>query len=247
MTTTPLPYSYNRGKQEGSVFIFNRDSTRHEDGESSDDEVYQMKSVRSRSKRGPESKDNDPQDTISHELHPGDTLPSLSLKYNCKVSEIKRINHIWNANELSARNNILIPVAKHSLLLEPDSGKCPAPATIDAPEQKIDIRTISIKSLGDSANTEQFLARMNADIETLLKETREKTRKSSMNEVKTALTVERIFPKQVSKSRTGLSYSTIALIFLGFCFVFVGIPITLVYWDVVMEGILKTVPKNKGG
>ena len=105
-------------------------------------------------------------------------------------------------------------------------------------EKKVDIRTISIKSLGDSVDTKKFLERMNNDIETLLRETREKTQKSSLSEVKTALTVERIFPKQVHSSRTGLSFCNIIVITGLFCSVFIGLPALLViYWESVINGV----------
>lgn len=229
MTTARLPYSYNKGSsQQGSVYIFNKD----EDGSSSENEDIPLKSVRSRTKQLKE--DKNVMDTISHVLQPSDTLSSLSIKYNCKVSELKRVNHIWNANELSARDSVLIPIVKHSLLLDQDNNN--DDIVKDTP-QPVDIRTISIKSLTDSGDTEMFLDRMNKDIETLLAATRDKTKKSSLTEVQSALTVERIFPEQVTSSRTGSSYCNYIGIFLGFCFLFVVIPVTLVYWEVVVQRI----------
>ena len=149
-----------------------------------------------------------------------------------QVSELKRINHIWNGNELSARSSILIPVAAHSLLLEQQSGTTAAAAssTLQKP-QEVDIRKISIKDLGDTADTTVFLERMNADIETLLKATQAKTRHASLNDVKSALTVERIFPKRVSSSRG--SGETLTLILVSTLVIFVILPGALVYWDVV--------------
>jgi len=228
MTTARLPYSYNKGSQQGSVYIFNKD----EDDSLSENEDIPLKSVRSRTK--PVKEDKNVVDTISHIVQPSDTLSSLSIKYNCKVSELKQVNHIWNANELSARDSVLIPIVKHSLLLDRDDNK--DDIVRDAPQQ-VDIRTISIKSLSDSVDTEMFLERMNKDIETLLAATQDKTKKSSLTEVRSALTVERIFPKQVTSSRTGSSYCNYLGIFLGCCFLFVGIPVTLVYWEVVVQGI----------
>lgn len=155
------------------------------------------------------------------------------------MSELKRINHIWNANELSARDSLLIPIVKHSLLLDKDP-PAPAPMTSHTEDKSaVDIRTISIKSLSDSVDTAMFLKRMNADIETLLAATRDKTRKTSLTEVKSALTVERIFPKQVTSKRSGSSYCTLLGIFVGACFLFVGIPVTLVYWEVFVQGFKK--------
>ena len=165
-------------------------------------------------------------------------LPSgTSSEFYRQVSELKRVNHIWNANELSARDSVLIPIVKHSLLLDQDN-KCEE--SKEKTSQTVDIRTISIKSLSDSADTQMFLERMNKDIETLLAATQDKTRKSSLTEVKSALTVERIFPKQVTSSRTGSSLcNNYILIFLAFCFLFLVIPLTLVYWEVIMSNVGK--------
>lgn len=238
MTTARLPYSYNRGSQQGSVYIFSKD----DDNSFSDEDDIPLKSVRSRTKPSNTTKElKEPCDTISHEVSSNDTLSSLALKYNCKVSELKRINHIWNANELSARDSLLIPIVKHSLLLDKDPpAPAPAPMTSHKEDKSaVDIRTISIKSLSDSVDTAMFLRRMNADIETLLAATRDKTRKTSLTEVKSALTVERIFPKQVTSKRSGSSYRTLIGIFVGACFLFVGIPVTLVYWEVFVQGFKK--------
>lgn len=238
MTSTPLPYSYKKGSQQGSVYIFDRNKDdRHS---SSEDEIIPLKSVRSRNKVQ-DTKEKKVCDTLSHQIQPSDTLASLSIKYNCKVSDLKRINHIWNANELSARDTLLIPVVKHSLLLDTSPSIVEqSPQSGDKKEDKVDIRTISITSLSDSVDTKMFLERMNSDIETLLAATREKTRKTSLSEVKSALTIERIFPKQVTSRRTGSSpFCTLAAILLCAVFLFVFIPVTLVYWDVVQEGIRK--------
>merc|ERR1712110_1154641 len=99
MTTTPLPYAYNKGSQKGSVYILRK--TSDDKNSSSEEDSIVLKSRHSRS-RVKDAKDRDVCDTISHEVQPRDTLTSLAIKYNCKVSEIKRINHMWNANELSA-------------------------------------------------------------------------------------------------------------------------------------------------
>eukprot|EP00116_Pleurobrachia_bachei_P009160 sb/3469422/ len=218
----------------GTVYIFNNNTAA--DNTDSEDEVYAMKTIRTRQKVGKSERSQQqekPQETINHDLLPEDTLTSLSLKYNCKVSELKRINHIWNGNELSARSSILIPVAAHSLLLEQGTTTtttAAASSTLQKP-QEVDIRKISIKDLGDTADTAVFLERMNADIETLLKATQAKTRHASLNDVKSALTVERIFPKRVSSSRG--SGETLALILVSTLVIFVILPGALVYWDVV--------------
>lgn len=238
MTSTPLPYSYNKGlpgQGSGSVYIFNRT----DDVSSSEDESVPLKTIRSRNK-GSTRQEKEPCDTIPHEVLASDTISSLALKYNCKVSEIKRINNIWNGNELSTRDNVLIPIPKHSLLLEPSDSPQPEPPSATSttkPTEPVDIRTISIKSLGDMGDTTVFLERMNRDIKTLLAATSARTRKGSLGEVKSALTVERIFPKQVTSKRPGSSTCNMLGLVLGGLFLFVVIPVTLVYWEVVVQGV----------
>lgn len=149
-----------------------------------------------------------------------------------QVSDIKRINHIWNGNELSARVSVLIPVAKHSQLLQEPSPPSEEPTK---PPEVQNITTISIKTLSShNTNTNAFIEQMNADIETLLKETQIKTMKSSLSEVKSALTVERIFPKQISHTRSDVTYWTLGKICIGFTGIFIVFPFLLVYWNEIV-------------
>ena len=122
-------------------------------------------------------------------------------------------------------------MAAHSLLLEQPAAASTEKDQLTPPQQDVDIRKISIKALGDTADTAVFLERMNADIETLLQATQAKTRHASLDDVTSALTVERIFPKRVTSSRG--SGETLALILVCTLVIFVILPGALVYWDVV--------------
>uniref|UniRef100_A0A0N5C1P4 LysM domain-containing protein n=1 Tax=Strongyloides papillosus TaxID=174720 RepID=A0A0N5C1P4_STREA len=47
---------------------------------------------------------------IEHVIKPNETLQSICLKYECNVSEVKRINKLWNNEDLFTRKSIKIPI-----------------------------------------------------------------------------------------------------------------------------------------
>ncbi|XP_066919543.1 lysM and putative peptidoglycan-binding domain-containing protein 3-like [Clytia hemisphaerica] len=53
---------------------------------------------------------------IYHDLKEEDTLQNLALKYNCKQSEIKHANKLYQEKELHALRTIKIPVVKDGVL-----------------------------------------------------------------------------------------------------------------------------------
>lgn len=55
---------------------------------------------------------------LEHCVEKDDSLPKLSLKYGCTVSELKQANSIYNEHEFHARKFIRIPVDEHSVLWE---------------------------------------------------------------------------------------------------------------------------------
>ena len=55
---------------------------------------------------------------VEAEVQPGDTLASISLKYNIPVAELKRVNNILAENQFFALKRIKIPVKAASLLTE---------------------------------------------------------------------------------------------------------------------------------
>ena len=56
--------------------------------------------------------------TILVQVQPGDTLASLSLKYNIPVAELKRVNNIVTETHFYALKRMKIPVKTASLLTE---------------------------------------------------------------------------------------------------------------------------------
>ena len=55
---------------------------------------------------------------VEAEVQPGETLASISLKYNIPVSELKRVNNIVSESHFYALKRIKIPVKAASLLTE---------------------------------------------------------------------------------------------------------------------------------
>lgn len=49
---------------------------------------------------------------------PGDTLQAISLRFNCSIAELKKINKIDKDNEIFARRIIRVPITPHTILLE---------------------------------------------------------------------------------------------------------------------------------
>ena len=52
------------------------------------------------------------------DIQPGESLTSISLKYNVHVAELKRVNNLLTENEFFALKRIKIPVKPSSLLTE---------------------------------------------------------------------------------------------------------------------------------
>jgi len=59
-----------------------------------------------------------PDQCVEAEVQPGDTLQSLSLKYNVPLAELKRVNKLLKESEFYALKRIKIPVKTASLLTE---------------------------------------------------------------------------------------------------------------------------------
>lgn len=56
--------------------------------------------------------------TLEAEILPGDTLTSISLRFNCKVQDIKRINKIDKDNEIFAFKVLKVPLTPQNILLD---------------------------------------------------------------------------------------------------------------------------------
>ncbi|KAJ2717292.1 hypothetical protein H4R19_000044 [Coemansia spiralis] len=47
---------------------------------------------------------------IRHRVRPTDTLEGISVQYGASVSQLKRLNRLWQATEMAARGCIYIPL-----------------------------------------------------------------------------------------------------------------------------------------
>uniref|UniRef100_A0A1L8D9S6 Putative conserved plasma membrane protein n=1 Tax=Nyssomyia neivai TaxID=330878 RepID=A0A1L8D9S6_9DIPT len=56
--------------------------------------------------------------TIEAQIQENDTLQAIALRFNCQVSELKRLNKIERENEIFARSIIRVPLTPHTVLLE---------------------------------------------------------------------------------------------------------------------------------
>ncbi|XP_055690870.1 lysM and putative peptidoglycan-binding domain-containing protein 3 [Lutzomyia longipalpis] len=56
--------------------------------------------------------------TIEAQVQENDTLQAIALRFNCQVSELKRLNKIERDNEIFARSVIRVPITPHTVLLE---------------------------------------------------------------------------------------------------------------------------------
>ncbi|XP_011498634.1 PREDICTED: lysM and putative peptidoglycan-binding domain-containing protein 4 [Ceratosolen solmsi marchali] len=101
---------YQRGNQkEGSphyIFLYS------EDDQSEDEDHFPLKQ-RSRKLALPRKIQ-----VINVQIQSEDTLQALALRYQCTISDIKRINSIYKDNEIHAYQSIKVPVQPYSLLTE---------------------------------------------------------------------------------------------------------------------------------
>ncbi|XP_058792312.1 lysM and putative peptidoglycan-binding domain-containing protein 3 [Phymastichus coffea] len=102
-------HAYQRGNQKESspyyVFLYS-------DDEKSENDEYPMQKEIS-SERTPRKIE-----VINIEVQSEDTLQALALRYQCTISELKRINKIHKDNEIHAHRTIKVPIQPFSLLTE---------------------------------------------------------------------------------------------------------------------------------
>ncbi|CAG0891202.1 unnamed protein product [Cyprideis torosa] len=93
-------------KEDGDerLYLFSKEDL----AESSDEEVCMTFS----SKRSLNSDHN----VVVKPVEPGDTLQNLSVRFNCSVAELKRVNGLISEQEFFALSTIRIPTAPHSVL-----------------------------------------------------------------------------------------------------------------------------------
>ncbi|XP_015234183.1 PREDICTED: lysM and putative peptidoglycan-binding domain-containing protein 4 [Cyprinodon variegatus] len=96
---------------DGQVYMFRRRT--NESAASSDDEELSIVETR-------QSKQDSQRNVqlLEHKVLDGDTLNKLALQYGCKVADIKRVNNLFQEQDLFALKFIKIPVQKHSFMTE---------------------------------------------------------------------------------------------------------------------------------
>lgn len=57
------------------------------------------------------------ENTLEAQIQPGDTLQAIALRYNCTISDLKRLNKIEKEIEIHARKTIKVPINAHTILL----------------------------------------------------------------------------------------------------------------------------------
>ncbi|XP_031629637.1 uncharacterized protein LOC116344912 [Contarinia nasturtii] len=58
------------------------------------------------------------ENVLEAQIQPGDTLQAIALRYNCTISDLKRLNKIEKEIEIHARKTIKVPVNAHTILLQ---------------------------------------------------------------------------------------------------------------------------------
>jgi hypothetical protein len=77
-----------------------------------------------------------------HHVRPGDTLPGLTIKYNCQAAVLRKANRIWPNDPIQSRKIIYIPVDASGIKGRPVPGP--------------DFETIEEDLLGDETETITF-------------------------------------------------------------------------------------------
>ncbi|KAF1741743.1 hypothetical protein MXB_5544 [Myxobolus squamalis] len=85
---------------------------------------------------------------LSYRLKTDDTLTKIAIKFNCSISELKKINKISNDSQLFFREKMLVPFSKSSNFTEefiiPDSTPELTPTDPHTQEKNCFVRVDSI-------------------------------------------------------------------------------------------------------
>ncbi|XP_054717209.1 lysM and putative peptidoglycan-binding domain-containing protein 3-like [Uloborus diversus] len=131
-------------------------------------------------------------------IQEGDTLQSISIKYQCAVSDIKRANNFINSQDFYARKSLKIPVKKYSLLTEIlPSAITENQSSTTCEEYGNNVRTINV-GIGPGSRcpspqeTAAFFKRMDEDLVKIMLSTN--SQKESLEAAAAALTRPQIQP-----------------------------------------------------
>lgn len=131
----------------GHVDTADEEEVDDEDKEVDDDEeidVFELPEIRSRKFQGTSSTRRTDSTGgfsepayVQHQVINGDTIQSLSIKYACPISELKRVNHLIRDQDLFGLKHIKVPVKKYGIISETcEQNNLSADATQSASSQK---------------------------------------------------------------------------------------------------------------
>ncbi|XP_052007834.1 lysM and putative peptidoglycan-binding domain-containing protein 4-like [Xyrauchen texanus] len=180
----PLPRAFQapvdvHASADGQVYMF-RQRPEELDVSSEDEELNVMELwPRSRESSSQESQERERvggmlllERDISHE----DNLNKLALQYGCKVADIKRVNNLFQEQDMYALKSIKIPVKKHGLLTEANSElrnpqQKPSSDAVPPTNQQPDSVETSISGRPQEQEYTDFLKAVDNDIERLIQST----------------------------------------------------------------------------
>ncbi|XP_059420369.1 lysM and putative peptidoglycan-binding domain-containing protein 4-like [Carassius carassius] len=122
----PLPRAFQapvdvHASADGQVYMFGY--RREEPEESSEDEELNVMELRPRSREwySQERERAGEMLLLERDISHEDNLSKLAIQYGCKVADIKRVNNLFQEQDMYALRSIRIPVKKHGLLTEANS------------------------------------------------------------------------------------------------------------------------------
>ncbi|GFW82681.1 lysM and putative peptidoglycan-binding domain-containing protein 3 [Trichonephila clavipes] len=154
-------------------------------------------------------------------IEEGDTLQSISIKYQCPIADIKRANNIMSSQEFYGLKYLKIPVKKHSLLTEilTASPETKSSSTIveeaDPSTHTINIGIGAAGRCPSPQDSAAFFKRMDEDLVKIMLSTN--TQKESLEAAAVALTTPQIQPLVKDPYNTvdcGIQWNYLLLIML---------------------------------
>ncbi|GFU04857.1 lysM and putative peptidoglycan-binding domain-containing protein 3 [Nephila pilipes] len=154
-------------------------------------------------------------------IEEGDTLQSISIKYQCPIADIKRANNIMSSQEFYGLKHLKIPVKKHSLLTEILTA---SPETnfnstiVEETDPSVHTINIGIGAAGRCPSPQDsaaFFKRMDEDLVKIMLSTN--TQKESLEAAAVALTTPQIQPLVKDPYNTvdcGIQWNYLLLIML---------------------------------
>lgn len=148
-------------------------------------------------------------DFLLLDIKKGDTLQSISLQYQCSISDLKRANNLISNQEFYGLRQLRIPMKKHSLLIERlplATGTSGSDNCFPLEESESGVRTVSvgigpISPDGSQEDAVAFFKKMDEDLIKIRENT--KSQKDSLEAATIALTSPTIHPLVKEKRNSG--------------------------------------------